>query len=173
MKRWIDKDGEFAPDMITLGEWQVVNPTDEHYREAGYMPYVEPAPTEGECLECVKKTKIQEIEEYDKSDAVNSLTVNGVSIWYDQAKRLAYKMSVDSAIAREIPTINLPLGEQVIPVPVEDARQMLATLQLYANAAYLVTMRHKAAVMALESEAAVKAYDFKKGYPEKISFTIE
>lgn len=173
MKRWIDKNGEFAPDIITVGEWQVVNPTDDHYRAAGYMPYVEPLPSEAECLKCAKEAKIREIEEYDSSDAVNSLTVNGVKIWYDQTKRIAYMNSVDSAITCKMTTINLPLGDKVVPVEVEKAKMMLALLQLYADDAFITTEHHKAAVMNLGSEAEVKAYDYKTGYPDKLDFTIK
>ena len=171
--KWIDQKGNFAPDVIEIDGRQIFNPTEELYRQAGYMPYVEPLPTEAECLECAKEAKIREIEEYDRSDAVNSLKVNGVTIWYDQEKRLIYMASVDAAIERSLPTIKLPLGDQLIPVPVADAKQMLSALQLYAVAAFNNTERHKKAVMALETEAAVKAYDYRTGYPEKISFTIE
>ena len=51
MKRWIDENGDFAPEVIKLDGMQVINPREEHYRAAGYMPYVEPLPTEDKVLE--------------------------------------------------------------------------------------------------------------------------
>lgn len=171
--KWIDKDGNIAPEIIEVDGFDVINPTEEHYRRAGYMPCVDPLPSEAECLKCAKEAKIREIEEYDSSDAVNSLTVNGVKIWYDQTKRIAYMNSVDSAITCKMTTINLPLGDKVVPVEVEKAKMMLALLQLYADDAFITTEHHKAAVMALESEAEVKAYDYKTGYPDKLDFTIK
>lgn len=171
--KWIDENGNIASNIIEIDGCQILNPTEEHYIKAGYMPCIDPLPTDAECLKCAKLTKIQEIEEYDKSDAVDSLTVNGVKIWYDQQKRLAYTNSVDSAITCKLENISLPLNDKTISVNVEKAKMMLSLLQLYADAAFITTEQHKAAVMKLKTESEVKEYDYKTGYPDKLDFTIK
>ena len=35
-----------APRRIVLGEWQIINPTDEQYAEAGYLPVIHTDPPE-------------------------------------------------------------------------------------------------------------------------------
>ena len=48
---------------------------------------------------------------------------------------------------------------------------MLDKLSVYASEALNVTEWHKAEVKALTSIEAVEGYDYKTGYPEKLSFT--
>ena len=47
---------------------------------------------------------------------------------------------------------------------------MLDKLSVYASEALNVTERHKAEVKELTSIEAVERYDYKTGYPEKLSF---
>jgi surface protein len=47
---------------------------------------------------------------------------------------------------------------------------MLAKIQRYADASYLVTQKHIAEVSKLTTVAEVEAYDITQGYPEKLSF---
>ena len=53
------------------------------------------------------------------------------------------------------------------------AEQMLAAIQLYADACFMVTKNHNLAVEALETMEDVDAYDFRTGYPERLNFDIE
>ena len=48
---------------------------------------------------------------------------------------------------------------------------MLDKLSVYASEALNVTERHKAEVRAITSIEAVESYDYKTGYPEKLSFS--
>jgi hypothetical protein len=59
-----------------------------------------------------------------------------------------------------------------VTLPVQQAKLMLALIQDYADRAAIVTAKHKAAVMALESVEEVDACDFKTGYPDKITLEI-
>jgi hypothetical protein len=47
---------------------------------------------------------------------------------------------------------------------------VLAKIQRYADASYLVTQKHIAEVSKLTTVAEVEAYDITQGYPEKLSF---
>ena len=49
---------------------------------------------------------------------------------------------------------------------------MLSALEVYALQCYNVTEEHKAAVNALTTIEEVDAYDYKTGYPEKLSFDV-
>ena len=49
---------------------------------------------------------------------------------------------------------------------------MLAAVQLYADACYIVTQTHKATLQNLKDLDAVMNYDFTQGYPDKLNFNI-
>ena len=56
-------------------------PSEEQLMQWGFVEWVEPAPTPAELLERAKQEKIAELEAYDQSDAVDSFTINGQSMW--------------------------------------------------------------------------------------------
>ena len=53
---------------------------------------------------------------------------------------------------------------------ISDALAMLNALELYALNCYNVTQSHIAAVNALDSIEEIEEYDYKVGYPAKLSF---
>lgn len=50
---------------------------------------------------------------------------------------------------------------------------MLAAIQLYADACYMVTKGHLLAIDSLENIEEVDTYDYTVGYPEKLNFSID
>lgn len=127
-------------------------------------------------LEQAKQEKIWEIEEYDRSDAVNGFTIQlggqEMETWIDRETRADYKNSLDAAelLGREEVT---PVFNGVpMTIPVQTAKLALAQIQIYANQCYNVTEQHKAAVNALETVEAVDAYDNETGYPQKLTFEL-
>ena len=48
---------------------------------------------------------------------------------------------------------------------------MLNAIEIYACKCYDITAAHKAAVQAMTDFKDILSYDFKVGYPEKLSFT--
>lgn len=131
--------------------------------------YVEPERT----LEQAKMEKLNEIGMYDNSDAVNGFTINGaIPAWFTPDQRSDYNLSIQSAETKGIETLNFVVGNNVLQIPTAMAKVMLAEVQLYANAAYMVTAQHKMTVEALDSIEAVDAYDYTTGYPEKLNFDI-
>ena len=48
--------GEYAPAVLTIAGRKVINPTEQMYADAGYLPYTPPQPTE-------QDTKQQQIDE--------------------------------------------------------------------------------------------------------------
>lgn len=119
--------------------------------------------------EAIEK-KLQEIDVYDNSDAVNSFTFNGITLWFSSETRAGFKNSIESASLLGETTISIPTTAGVINLPLNDAKIMLAKIQRYADACYLVTMQHKQEVAKLTNITDVEAYDITKGYPDKLTF---
>lgn len=172
MNRYYTKDGKrWFGDSIIVGERRVFNPTEEQLIAAGYEPHdIEPyVPT----LEEVKARKIAEIDAYDTSDAVNSFVLNGASVWLDKATRVGLMNSLNCEKTAGRTQTTLWLGTTPITLNVDRAMELLAAVELYALECFGVTASHKAAVEALATPAEVEAYDFTKGYPDKLEICTD
>ena len=119
-------------------------------------------------LDMAKERKIAEIAAYSDSDAVNSLTFNGLKTWLTRTVRDGYDTSITAAKNLGEPNVTFMVGDNEMQLPVEQARRVLDLVQRYADACYLVTERHKIAVRALQTVEEVEKYDYTKGYPEKL-----
>ena len=127
-------------------------------------------PTESELVKQSIEQKLQEITDYDSSDSVNSFSINGVNMWLTAEVRNSYLTSIQAAELLGEASITFDIGGQSVTLDLQTAKIMLAKLQRYADACYLVTMQHKIEVNALTSIAEVEAYDITKGYPDKLAF---
>lgn len=105
---------------------------------------------------------------YDSSQSVNSFIFNGNNLWLDKATRVGLVNLVNSS-ANEV---TLALGDQIISIPVDVAKQFLAALEVYAGECYVNTARHKIAIKELKSQDELINYDYTTGYPEKLSFNL-
>lgn len=124
-------------------------------------------------LEDAKQEMLNTIYNYDNSSAVNEFTINDeLRTWFTPEQRANYKNSIDSADLLDIETLQLLVNGQVLQLPTQKAAQLLAMIQLYADACYMVTEQHKAAVSALNSIEEVDNYDYKVGYPKKLNFEL-
>ncbi len=174
-KRWI-KDGVFASNTIKLNGCVVCNPTEDMLREAGYEEYQEPELTEQEKLQRAKQQKLQEIENYDQSDAVNSFTLNGKQRWLGDSMRksLAYAAKVLKEKGYDNMTIwfdeNGTTESETIPV--DSALDMLSTLEVYAKETNNVTHEHKKAVQDMTSVDDIEYFDITADYPQKLTYQI-
>ena len=121
-------------------------------------------------LEGSKAQKIAEITAYDCSDAVNALTYKGVRTWLTAEERNSYLTSIQAAELLGETSITFGIGGQAVTLELQSAKIMLAKLQRYADACYLVTSTHKANVGALTTIEDVTDYDYKTGYPAQLEF---
>ena len=119
-------------------------------------------------IDMAKAAKIAEIAAYSDSDAVNSLTFNGLKTWLTRTVRDGYDTSITAAKNLGEPNVTFMVGDNEMQLPVEQARRVLDLVQRYADACYLVTERHKIAVRALQTVDEVEKYDYTTGYPEKL-----
>ena len=122
-------------------------------------------------LESVKAKKIEEINKYDSSSAVNSFTYSGTDYWLDKATRVGLMNS--TTILKEAGETNasLWLGNLHVVLPVDDVIDKLSQLEVYALECYNVTAQHKVAVSGLQTIEEVQAYDVTSGYPTKLDLT--
>lgn len=144
-------------------------PSVEQLEQWGFEEWHEPTPTPEELLARAKASKIAELEAYNKSDAVDSFTINGKVMWLDHDLRQQLRISLDalSQAGRENVTKWFDGIEYTYPIDVW--YYMLGSVEVYASDALNVTESHKAAINALESIEDVEAYEF-SGYPPKLSF---
>lgn len=128
--------------------------------------------TEEITLEAAKKAKIEEIEAYNDSDAVNIFYLNDSSLWLTPDLRTNVERQIKARQSLGQDVAPIALGGTVMDIPCEQGLHMLALLEIYAADAYNATEQHKAAVNALEDVESVKAYDYKTGYPEIKRFDL-
>ena len=165
MKKW-KKDGQaYQGEPMEIDGKRVYNPTDEMLMRAGYV-CVEDVEEE---LQRAKEVKIAEIAAYSDSDAVNSLTFNGMKTWLRPNVRANYLVSLDAAELLGETDITFVVEGVQASLPVKQVRLLLAKIQRYADACFIVTEGHKRAVRALQTVEEVESYDYTKGYPEKLS----
>lgn len=128
------------------------------------------AGVEAHYLPLEKQAKIDCIDAYDKSDAVNSFALMGTPMWLPLEERKNMRQSLIALKAQGIEVFTYWVGTTPITMPVEQFEAIMNAVEVYALQCFNVTAQHKAKVMALEALADVGAYDYTIGYPEKLSF---
>ena len=123
-------------------------------------------------LALCKKVKVAEVDRYDKSEQVNGLYIAGQHCWLDKATRvgLANSIAIEKAAGKTETT--LYLNGTAFTIGIEQAQQMLATLELYALDCYRKTEEHKMTINALSVIEEVESYDYTTGYPEQARFEV-
>jgi hypothetical protein len=151
---------------------QTFNPTEEMLLADGWKVHepVSYEPTEEEIFNREKEYKIEEILRYDSSDEVNGFYIEGQEMWLDKATRVGLKLRFDAEIASGQTNTTLWYNGVQFPLELNSALQMLNAIELYASACYDNTQAHIANVKALEDVEAIKSYDYRTGYPEKLRF---
>ena len=127
---------------------------------------------EKEALTMLKESKLDEIEAYNKSTAVDSFLLNGESHWLDFNLRDRVFQGNERLKLMGRTDTTLWLDGMCIELPIEHAQMLIANIEAYAKDCYNVTERHKAEVKALKTYDEVMAYDITAGYPEKIELNI-
>ena len=121
-------------------------------------------------LRQVKEQKVAQIKAYDKSGEVNSFTIAGVQMWMDKDTRVGLKLRFDAEKSAGIINTTLWSESGNFSGPIVQAEAILTQVELYASVCYDKTANHVIIVMSLTDANHVANYDFKSGYPEKLSF---
>lgn len=180
-KRWI-KNGVFASDTIKLNGCVVCNPTEDMLKAADYEEYQEPEPSDEEKLAQAKQQKLQEIDAYDQSEAVNSFILNGKQRWLNVSKRQSIAYTAKILMEKGYNNVTIwfdgdgtPTGQGTTEsetIPVDQALDMLDTLEIYAKETNNVTHQNKAEVQAMTDLDEVQAFDVTKNYPTKLEYNL-
>lgn len=124
-------------------------------------------------LETAKQNKLAQLKEYDASSNVNDFVVNGtMHAWFIPQERANYRNSIDAAKIMGVDSLQVFVGDTLLTLTTQQAEQMLAAIQLYADQCYIVTRQHKTEIESLQTVQEVNDYDYTMYYPEKLTFTL-
>ena len=123
-------------------------------------------------LAAAKREVLSAISTYDASDCVNTLVVNGQRGWLDKATRVGLMNGVSVAKACGMERMSLWIDGREYVMDVARLEELLVKVEVYAMGCYNVTAGHRRAVDGMTTLEAVLGYDFKAGYPEKVSMEI-
>lgn len=116
---------------------------------------------------------ISKINEYDKSDQVNGVTINGMYTWFDKATRVGLRNSTNVLKKLGNETTSLWVNNKEITIKCDQLIDMLDKLEIYALNCFDITSKHKRNVYQLSTIEEIENYDYTSGYPEKLTFTYE
>jgi len=128
--------------------------------------------TQEPTLEEVMASKLAELDAFDTSPEVNLFFIGEMPMWLDRDTRVALRNRIDIEDILGKQTTTLWVGTMKLELPLQVARHIIVTLEGYAIEAFDVTASHRAAIMQLETIPEIKDYDFKVGYPQKVTFNL-
>ena len=130
-------------------------------------------PTSVRTIEEAKHEMLHKIEQYDQSDNVNSFLINNtIKAWFTPQERSNYKSSIDAAKLLNIDVLSFYVNDLMLNISPEEAEQMLAQIQLYADKCFIITKQHKVTVSSLQTIEEIDNYDYMSNYPNKLNFTL-
>lgn len=165
-----EKEIFFTGKVLYIEGGAVINPTKEQMLEAGWQIYAEPDPSAEQLLAEAKVEKCIQIDHYDASPNVEEFTINGNPMWLGHELRQQIRTSTEAYEALGYDTMTKVFNGVEFTFPIEQWRQMLNALEVYAAEALNTTERHKLAVSKLTSVKKVRDYVYTEGYPEKLNF---
>lgn len=157
-------------------EWPVTPEPEEPtpYEPGQEEPYQEPQePGTIDELAEAKASKLRAIESYDSSPNVNGFRLDGNLMWLDRETRASLRNTIESATLLGRTELDIWFGDIHVTLPIQTARYMLATLEMYATDCYNVTSQHRVQVRALETVESVDGFDVTDGYPQMPEFTTQ
>lgn len=157
---------EIEEDGVTRNV-NIINPSQQQMLDAGWLVYES---TAEELLVTAKAEKIDQIENYDNSDAVNQFTINDTDMWLDHELRQQIRTSAEAYEALGYENMTKVFNGTEFTFSITLWKQMLNALEVYAAEALNTTERHKNTVNALATVEAVTDYDYTTGYPQKLVF---
>lgn len=169
--------------VLIKGGKQIINPNEDLLLKEGWALYTPPVYTPEELapetiLENKRKEILERIEEYDKSNKVNSCHILAggqfISYWADKSERSSLMIAVKGYMDQGRDVYRLDLRDAGFYISVECQRllEMLSELETYAVDCYNRTTDHIFNVNRLQSVDELEIYDYRDGYPDKLIFNI-
>lgn len=152
--------------IINKNGLNIYNPTEEMILNDGWIEYIEPEQT----IEHYRYNKIIEIINYDSSSSVNEFYIQDKPIWLDKNTRVGLKLRFESELAMGKTETTLWYNNTQFSLTLENAMQILYTLECYASACYDNTQKHLTEVKKLTNIEDIKNYNHTIDYPEKLKF---
>lgn len=155
---------------IVKDGFQIINPTHEMLVADGWEVFGTSVSSEEDVLKQAKNKLHTEIEDYDKSNAVNVFRIYDTEIWLDKTTRTGLMLRFQAEQNMGLTETSLWYNGISYTLNLESAVQMLYMLEVYASACYDNTQRHLSNVDNLETLDDVTNYDYRTGYPEVLNF---
>ena len=121
-------------------------------------------------LNQLKNEKLIDIDNYDKSEDVNSFMYQGKIYWLPRETRVSVMNTANILKNNNIENMDLWLDTTHVQLSPDSVIQMLTQLEQYALQCYNITAQHKLKVLNLSTIDEVNSYNYKLGYPEKLQF---
>ena len=168
-----DLDSPENYEELSLSQWPDENPEEPIEvpieNDLGEIQYDIP-----DTLEEAKERKLELIKLYDISDNVNGFFYNDQFMWLDRVTRAVLANTINSAELLNQNTINIWYNDIVcVTLNCEEAKYLLAMLEMYATVCYNVTATHKQAVRNMTTIEQVVNFDITADYPERLRFPLE
>ena len=106
----------------------------------------------------------KKIEQYDRSENVNSFIYKGNNYWLDKQQRSCMKTVAESGLDE----IEIVIGNTTLVLHAEYVKSFILQLEAYAYKCYVVTAKHLQNINTLQSPEEILKYDYTSGYPEKL-----
>lgn len=153
---------------------QIFNPTEDILLSDGWKEYIAPVNelTDEQILTQEKESKTNDVIEYDSSDEVNLFYVNDIPMWLDREKRRCLMGRLEAENRKGKTNTCLWYNNHKFECTTQLAMDMLDTLEIYASECYDNTQYHIANIAKIETLEDLKSYDYKEGYPDKLSFNF-
>ena len=145
-------------------------PNNEMLFEDGWQLYEGVKVSEEQLISNEREHLKFNITNYDASENVNVFYIGDISVWLDKNTRAGLMLRFNSEIALKKENTTLWYEGHSFTLPLNTAMQMLYALEVYASECYDNTQSHIANVNALEDLEALKNYDYRTGYPDKLRF---
>ena len=120
-------------------------------------------------VETVKNVLIELINEYDKSEEVNSFIIDNNTYWLDKNERASIKNAIEITKAADKTKFVLWVKDTPYEFTVEDAVKIINKLELYAIECYNTTKKHLNTVNDIDNIDDLLKYDFTANYPSKVT----
>lgn len=105
------------------------------------------------------------IKYYDKSINVNSFYYKDKQEWLDKNTRLGLQNLINSGADN----ITIQLKDSIVDIKATKLKEFLNQLEVYAGKCFSVTAKHLEDIKQLNTVDNLINYDFKSGYPLKIT----
>ena len=143
----------------------ILNPSEEMILNDGWEEFEDTA-------EDLKKIKLQEIINYDKSEDVNKFFINNFSLWLSREERIVIKDRFQREKDAGKEKTRLLYKGLVLELTPDMGIHLINMVSAYADQCFDITEAHKSALNDLTTKEEIQSYDYTVGYPEKISITL-